>query len=228
MRYMIHSAPSRQWYVNDFLIPSMLDQGISKNEIAVYCDRKKKGNLFSCMDAFRYCGEHPVEGGTWHIQDDVLLSRNFAEKTKEYNDGIVCGVVVKDWGPDYKKTGEQPVKELWYSFQCIRIPDKIAGECAEWFYDYAMNAPIAAYKTRIAHNKHDDDFFQFFLFKKYPEIRITNLAPNIVEHVDYLLGGSLINKERPREIYRVAYWEDEDLVSELEVKLRGYSKWNIQ
>ena len=104
MRYMIHCVPSRLWYVEDFLVPSMLEQGISSNEISIYCDYKRKGNLFSFMDSIRYCGEHPVEGGTWHLQDDVLISRNFAKTTREFNSGVVCGAVIKDWGPDYLKT----------------------------------------------------------------------------------------------------------------------------
>lgn len=223
MRYMIHSVPSRQWYVDDFIIPAMLEQGIKEEEITVYCDKARKGNLFGCMDAFRYCGNHPADGGTWHIQDDVLLSRKFAERTRKYNDGIVCGVVVKDWGPNWLATGVQPVRELWYSFQCIRIPDEIAGECAEWFYEDASKRPQSKYRSRITRNKHDDDFFQFFLLEKYPNINIRNLKPNIVDHVDYMIGGSLINSERKRAVNRVAYWEDEDLIQKLEEDLKKYT-----
>lgn len=223
IRYMIHSVPKRQWYVEYFLIPSMLEQGISKKDIIVYCDRKAKGNLFSCMDAFRYCGEHPVEGGTWHLQDDVIISRDFARKTREYNDGVVCGNVIKDWGPNWLATGRQPVGELWYSFQCIRIPDELAGECAKWFYEDASKRTSAKYRNRVLRNKHDDDFFQFFLLEKHSDMFITNLKPNIVDHIDYMIGGSLINDERKRKINRVAYWEDENLIKELEEDLKEYT-----
>ena len=222
-RYMIHSTPKRQWYVEDFLIPSMVEQGIFSKEIMVYCDRKGKGNLFSCMDAFRYCGEHPVEGGTWHLQDDVIISRDFARKTREYNDGVVCGNVMKEWGPNWLATGRQPASELWYSFQCIRIPDELAGECAKWFYEDASKRTSAKYRNRVLRNKHDDDFFQFFLLEKYPDMFITNLKPNIVDHIDYMIGGSLVNDERKRKINRVAYWENEDLIKELEEDLKYYT-----
>ena len=222
-RYMIHSTPKRQWYVEDFLIPSMVEQGIFSKEIMVYCDRKGKGNLFSCMDAFRYCGEHPVEGGTWHLQDDVIISRDFARKTREYHEGVVCGNVIKDWGPNWLATGKQPASELWYSFQCIRIPDELAGECAKWFYEDASKRTSAKYRNRVLRNKHDDDFFQFFLLEKYPDMFITNLKPNIVDHIDYMIGGSLVNDERKRKINRVAYWEDEDLIKELEEDLKDYT-----
>lgn len=222
-RYVIHSTPKRLWYVEDFLIPSMVEQGIFLNEIMVYCDRKGFGNLFSCMDAFRYCGEHPVEGGTWHLQDDVIISHDFARKTREYNDGVVCGNVIKDWGPNWLATGKQPAIELWYSFQCIRIPDELAGECAKWFYEDASKRTSAKYRNRVLRNKHDDDFFQFFLLEKHPDMFITNLKPNIVDHIDYMIGGSLVNDERKRKINRVAYWEDEDLIKELEEDLKNYT-----
>lgn len=228
MRYMIHAVPSRLWYVEDFIIPSMLEQGIQRDEIAIYCDYKRKGNLFAFMDCIRYCGEHPVDGGTWHIQDDILISKKFAETTREYNDGVVCGAVIKEWGPDYLKTGIQSVKDLWFSFQCIRIPDELAGECAYWFYMDARKRPEAKYRNRILRNKHDDDFFQFFLFEKYPNMKIRNLKPNITDHVDFMIGGSLVNKERPKPINRVAYWEDEDLIHKLEEDLLAYTESKLK
>ena len=221
-RYMIHSAPSRQWYVDNFLIPSMMEQGIEEHEIVVRCDTARKGNLISCMDAFKYCGEYPVNG-TWHIQDDVVLSRDFAEKTREFNSGVVCGTVIKDWGPDPNKFGIQPVKELWYSFQCIRIPDELAGECAKWFFEDASKRTEGKYRNRVLRNKHDDDFFQFFLFEKHPDMMIRNLNPCIVDHVDYMVGGSLINSERNKPINRAVHWADETVITELEEKLKVYS-----
>mgnify|MGYP006988826660 FL=1 len=223
MRYMIHCAPKRLWYVEDFLIPSMLEQGIPKEEISVYCDWKRLGNLFACMDCFRYCGEHPADG-TWHLQDDIILSRQFSEYTKHYDNGIVAGNVMKEWGPNWLLFGSQPVQELWYSFQCIRIPDEIAGECAYWFYSDASKRTSDKYRNRVSRNKHDDDFFRFFLLEKYPDIRVRNLNPNIVDHIDYMLGGSLINGERNKAVNRVAYWKDEDLIRKLENDLSNYKK----
>ena len=228
MRYMIHSIPKRQWYVDDFIIPSMIKQGIKPEEIIVHCDTQRRGNLFSCMDAFKFCGENPVENGTWHIQDDVILSRKFAETTRNYNDGVVCGNVIKDWGPNYLMVGKQPVKELWYSFQCIRIPDELAGECSKWFFEDASKRTSSKYRTRILRNKHDDDFFQFFLFEKYPDMFITNLKPNIVDHIDYMIGGSIINSERSRKINRVAYWEDENEIKKLEEDLLDYTNSKLR
>ena len=220
MRYMIHSVPSRQWYVDRYLIPSMIEQGISKDDIVVWCDTDKKGNLQSCMESFKFCGDNPTDG-TWHLQDDIIISKKFAQLTKEYNYGIVAGFVVQEWGPDWAKTGSQPVNQLWYSFPCIRIPDQIAGECANWFFTDVRYRRDYKYISRIQSKKHDDDFFLFFLQEKYPKKEIINLKPNIVDHVDYLIGGSLINAAREKTIYRSAYWEDETLVEQLENRLNN-------
>lgn len=224
VRYMIHSAPQRQWYVENFLVPSMIAQGIQENDIIVRCDTERRGCLKACMEAFRYCGEHPVVGGTWHLQDDVIISHDFAEKTRRYSDGVVCGAVVKEWGPDATKTGVQPVKELWYSFPCIRIPDEIAGECATWFFEDASKRNDSKFRTRIIRNKHDDDFFQFFLLEKYPKMTITNLKPNLTDHIDYMIGGSIVNSDRNKKVNRSAYFEDAYLVERLEKELKAY--WN--
>ena len=220
MRYMIHSAPSRQWYVTEYLLPSMLEQGISKDDIVIWCDVDKKGNLQSCMESFKFCGEN-ITDGTWHLQDDIIISRKFAETTKQYNYGIVTGFAVKEWGPDWTKTGNQTTNQLWYSFQCIRIPDRIAGECAKWFFTDARYRTDYKYASRIKSKKHDDDFFLYFLQEKYPRKEIINLAPNIVDHIDYLIGGTLINKAREKSVYRAAYWKDEDLVEKLENALKN-------
>lgn len=221
MRYIIHSCPMRQWYVDDFLIPSMLEQGISQNEIIVHCDTEGKGNLQSCMESFQWCGEHD-ENGSWHIQDDVVLCHAFAERTRQYNEGVVCGEVITDWGPDSKKFGMQPVRELWYSFQCIRIPDQLAGECAKWFFEDASKRRNPEYRNRVARKKHDDDFFRFFLLEKYKTMQILNLNPCIVDHVDYLIGGSLINQDRKKSVNRAVYWEDESIVKDLEEQIKTY------
>lgn len=220
MRYLIHSVPSRQWYVDQYLIPSMVEQGIPEDYITIWCDIDGKGNLQSCMESFKFCGEHPM-GGTWHLQDDIIISRRFAATTMTYNYGIVTGFVVKEWGIDWTKTGNQTIDNLWYSFQCIRIPDDIAGECANWFFRDAKHRRDYKYSSRVKANKHDDDFFLYFLQEKYPKKEIVNIAPNIVDHIDYLIGGTLINQAREKSIYRAAYWEDEDLVERLTKELKG-------
>ena len=34
-KYLIHASPGRMWYVTDYLIPSMVEQGIDRDNIVV-------------------------------------------------------------------------------------------------------------------------------------------------------------------------------------------------
>lgn len=204
------------WYVNEYLIPSMLSQGIESEDISVWCDSKGLGNLKSCMNSFLSCKNK--SGGTWHLQDDVLISKTFFTRANKHDDGIVCGFVSKDVGPDIDRDGWQLVKDMWFSFQCIRIPNDLASECGEWFYNYAVNDE--RFKERVAAGKSDDYLFMRFLKDNYPYESVLNLTPCLVEHVDYLLGGSIINAKRTK-YHRAAFWDDQDLVIELEEKLNG-------
>ena len=214
MRYMIHACPQRMWYVKRYLIPSLLTQGVEN--IEVWNDTEGKGNLFSCMEAFRACGER--EGGTWHLQDDVLICRDFAERARAHDDGIVCGFGCQNFGPSMQERGRVPAVFMWYSFQCIRIPNELAGECAAWFFDDAMHR--TRYARHVFERKHDDYLWREFLLERHRDLWVTNLAPNLVDHIDHLIGGTLINQQRRLQINRSAFFEDQDLVEELERRMR--------
>lgn len=214
---MIHACPKRMWYVDEYLIPSLKAQGISDDEIIVWNDTENKGNLHSCMDSFIECGKY--EGGTWHLQDDVIISSDFAKKTAENSEGIVCGFACQNFGPSMQYTGLRPMPFMWYSFQCIHIPNDLAGECAEWFYKSAQFYP--KFQGKVVDKKHDDYFWREFLLEKYPHTWVTNLAPNIVDHIDYLIGGTLINVLRSAKVNRAYFWEEEELVNKLEEQLKN-------
>ena len=210
------------WYVNEFLVPSMIAQGIGKEEIEIWCDTEGKGNLQSCMESFRECGDRAKKSGdigsaTWHLQDDVLICRDFAERTRDLPDGIVCGFACQNFGNFIHERGRQPVQFLWYSFPCIRIPDTIAGECAQWFFTRAVLRE--KWKEKIEKRKGDDWFFRNFLFERHSDMWVLQLDPGLVEHVDWLIGGTTINQQRSWKQTRAAFWEDEELVRELEEKL---------
>lgn len=217
MNYMIHASPQRMWYVKKYLIPSMRSQGIPEQEIILRNDTDGKGNLYSCMESFRDCGAQP--GGTWHLQDDVILSRDFAEKTQAHEDGIVCGFGCNNFGPSMQERGRVPVLFMWYSFQCIRIPNELAGECAEWFFSDAQYR--TQYCSQVADRRHDDWFFREFMTEKHRDLRVTNLCPNVVDHIDYLIGGTLINQARRIQVNRAAFFPDQDLVEKLEEALNN-------
>lgn len=214
-QYIIHACLEREWYVNDFLIPSMVAQGIARDDIEVWLDKNRDGCLFSCMKCFAECGTRG--GGRWHMQDDVCISSDFRQKTEQYDDGIVCGFYRREWQSMPCADGVVPGIHLWNSFQCIRIPDKIAGECAEWFFGDAAFRDV--YSRWITYNNGDDSIFYDFIMENYAsDITVRNLNPNIVEHVDYMIGGSVINKRRGKPA-RSDLWIDHKAIDELSDKL---------
>lgn len=219
MRYMIHACPARLWYVNGYLLPSMLTQGIQRDDIVVWCDWDGVGNLQSFVESCRFCGKQPG-AGVWHLQDDVVISRHFARHTRAGGgERIVCGFCFPVSDPCVNFRGENiPTKFIWYSFQCIYIPNTVAGEFAAWFQNEARHRD--RYREKVADRKHDDWFFREFLMEKHPDGRVTNLAPNLVDHVDYLIGGTTLSPLRARKVNRAAYWEEPGLVEELEKQLK--------
>lgn len=214
MKYMIHACQSRLWYVTEYLIPSMKEQGIEPEEIETWLDTEGKGNLISCMDSFRTCNGN----GTWHLQDDVVICSDFAARTKEHDDGIVCGYAYqKDVNRLGPRIGYVAPEDMWWSFPCIRIPDEIAFECAEWFYNWAYRRN--EYHEYISAGKYDDYLFLEFLKLRHGDIQVLNLAPNLVDHIDYLIGGSAINRDRGTVLSRTAFWKEPWIVDDLERKL---------
>ena len=177
------------------------------------------------MESFRACGEREKEdpeSGTWHLQDDILICRDFAERTRaleEAGEGIVSGYCCKNFGNFIQERGRQPAIFLWYTFPCIRIPDRIAGECAEWFFTRAVKRE--KWKKEVEQGKSDDWFFRNFLQERHADMKILQLDPALVEHVDWLIGGTIVNPQRTWKQTRAAFWQDEELVKELEEKLKN-------
>lgn len=192
----------------------MIEQGIPPDNIEVWLDSNKDGCLFSCMKCFDYVGKKG--GGRWHLQDDVCISSDFAEKTAKYDEGVVTGFMRNEWQTLSPVAGRVPAVYMWNSFQCIRIPDELAGECAEWFFTDA--AYRDTYKESVELNKHDDSLWYDFFVERHTEDWVFNLAPSIVEHVDWLIGGSVINKWRGKAA-RGDLWEDDEAIEKLMEKL---------
>ena len=210
-KYLIHAVPQRMWYVNEYLIPSMVQQGIARDDISITCDTEKKG----CLEMFmQSCLSVPKKGHTWHLQDDIIISSRFREETEKRRSGIVCGLsTVYDHGnpPGVVK---DPTK-MWYSFPCIRIPNDIAHEVAQWFYNEVVpDKSNAEYQRFIQAKKFDDSFFRAYIENYRQDVRILNLAPNIVDHIDYLIGGMVANYGRDKNPISV-FWEEPELTEQL-------------
>ena len=213
MKYIIHTCNKRIWYVEEFLIPSMKDQGLPEADILVHMDDNYRGCLFATLDSFLKCGRKKISA--WHLQDDVAISRDFAEKTAKYDSGIVCGFWHRHTNePDLK--AETTGEDMRYSFPCIRIPWEVCRDFVEWFYGDASKRD--EYQRWIGAKKFVDSFFRDYIRGKCPDIPVQNLIPSIVEHVDWLIGGSTINKWRSG-ICRADYWEDESIIEGLREQL---------
>lgn len=216
-KYLIHAVPKRMWYVKEYLIPSMIKQGIAEENIRIYNDENHDGNLVSCLKSFLTC---EGDGGTWHLQDDILISKDFKEKTEKYNTGLICGFSSAMYDGANKGIGCVPIRDMWFSFPCIRIPNSYARECAKWVNDYIIGNPV--YYDYWKNGVNDDWAFRTYLREFHSDEKGFNLAPNIVEHIDYLIGGGTGKKKRDVPC-RSQYFNDLDLVEELKDAL-DYNK----
>jgi len=222
MLYMIHACNERSWYVKDYLIPSMVSQGILRDHILVWTDKDNKGNLLSCVESFAKCGKY--KGLTWHLQDDVLISRDFRVKTQSASGSqITCGFCPLCFSSQHSNVGEVKSYQMWWSFQCIGIPNDIAKEFSDWFKNDCSLRDRESVQSKIKEGKNDDWFVKKFIRECHPYIVVNNLRPNIVEHIDYLIGGSMVNKGRTRDM-SATWFKDKDLVEKLRKRLEENEK----
>lgn len=190
----------------------MKEQGISAEDISVYVDENHEGNLVSCLKSFLSC---EGDGGTWHLQDDVCICHDFKERTEQHDSGLVCGFSSEIYdGPG--KLGEVDRKDMWFSFPCIRIPNEYARESALWVNEYIIGNPV--YERYWSKGANDDWAFRLWLKEFHRNDRALNINPNLVDHVDYLVGGGTGVKPRQFQV-RAQYWEDNDVVAALEQKI---------
>ena len=214
MKFLIHAIPQRMWYDEGFLLPALQEQGA--DEIAVWNDTRHDGNLRSCMRSFQAM---EGDGGTWHLQDDVILCRDFVKKCAEHDNGLVYGFCCRNFNDRLDAYGEVYVPDAWNSFQCVRIPNGYARECAEWFYSesWRNDSTIPELQILFGTNKGDDTFFHEFMICRHPYETALNLKPNLVDHIDFLIGGSALHWRD--YIARAEYFEDLDLIEEMKHKL---------
>lgn len=188
-RVLIHACEERMWYVKDYLIPSLREQGVFPE---IWLD-DGRGNLLSCMESFK---NSPRNGGTWHLQDDVVICKDFSDRTRKFNHGLVYGFYGGSDG---------------FSFPCVRIPNDYARECAEWFFQIGREK----YKDYAESGKMDDTFFNLFWTEN--RIPYTVLFPCLVDHIDFLIGGSVL--KNTLSIRAVDF--DRRIVEELAQKISG-------
>ena len=217
MKFLIHAYPKRMWYVQDFLIPMLREQGAT--DIEVWNDAEKKGNLAACMESF---AARKGDGGTWHIQDDVLPCRDFVKRCEELDSGVVYGFCCEHFTDNPQLTGKVYTCDAWHSFQCVRIPDAYARECAAWVRSeqWKKDSPNPELYVVWNRNNGDDTFFHEYMSCWHGREMVTNVKPNLVEHVDWIIGGSIISKYRGF-FARAHYWDDDELIEQLKKDVKG-------
>lgn len=216
-KYFIHTCNQRRWYVNTFLIPEMLEQGIKRADITVVVDSRNEGILMSTMKSFDYIGRtEDWDAGVWHLQDDIVLSSTFKERTEQLYGKLICGFCSNY--DESKKFGLVDLQDMWYSFPCIYINNFLAKECANWFFSSALYEE--KYSDYVSKKKYVDTMFKIYLKELHPDAKAFNVKPNLVDHVDYLIGGSLINYQRQEKQVRAYYWTENDVIRRLESMLQ--------
>ena len=231
-KYMIHTCNDREWYVKDYLVPSLIEQGAKEEDIIVWHDYDCIGNLASFVASCKWIGENmDPYGSTWHIQDDVVLGKNFYQKTNEFYPGIANGFCNDKFdGERVNYLGIVSASGMWFSFQCVLLPNASVKRFAEWFENDCV--PNNLYPEFVGSGKCDDSLFREYIIHNEPKIPALNVYPNIVDHIDYLIGGTTINKSTRGEgekSKRIAYWRSQGLdeaVKELKEKLpsKNFSK----
>ena len=215
MNFIIHTCSGREWYIDEYLIPSMLEQGIAPDDITIWIDRLNNGCLESCMQSWKSL---PLQGHTWHLQDDVIIARDFYKRVEEWEhfEGIICGLCThydKDRKHFYNQISTN-LTQLWFSFPCIRIPNKLAKKCAMYFYS------TTEYDKWKNWKRGDDSVFRSYIRNHCKDVKFINLNPNLVDHVDYLLNGSTHENKKICKRAESLYF-DRKTTGELTQKIRS-------
>ena len=225
--YMIHTCEKRLWYVRGFLLPSMTKQGIQQNHILIYRDRNGIGNLRAWVDSCNRLSCQSANASiknVWHLQDDVVISKDFKRITEEYEkNDIVCGFTCGyDNDP---QPGEFKVRDrkVWYSFPCIEISTDITSAFARWANNNLWQSNY--FREAVKRNNCDDLIFREWLYDNCGDMDNINLNPNIVNHIDKWLGGSICNRQRdPDKDTMAIFWNDQGELSSLKTELDQYKK----
>lgn len=225
MIFLIHTCPKRLWYVEEFLVPSLKEQGILEGDIFIYNDANRDGNLVSCMKSFLYySGAFPNERDIWNLQDDILLCRDFYKRCSTLSSAgwdIVMGYCSEGYPDRDCITFPTISNHLWWSAPCMKLTAEIMGLISDRFWKVLpTNKKYLLYHTI---QKCDDVMINDWIGENLKNnIKIMQVSPNLVDHVDYIIGGSLVNAQRP-SIAKSKDFVDSDLVDILrkDIERRG-------
>lgn len=199
MNYVIRTVPERMWFVCKYMIPELYKQGIV--DLHIYEDTNHEGCLNSFLHAINIAlGE---EDGVWYLQDDIIFTHNFKVITEELysKHDIICGFC--SCYDEQTKGGIVAKEAMWYSFPCIYISNEYIQKFPMWLKENNLK-----YKAWIDTGKHDDTLFRTFIMEQ-DDVKVYNVIPNLVDHVDTYVGGSIVNSMRNnKEVVSLYFNED--------------------
>jgi len=195
--YVIHTSPKRIDFVQGYMIPCFERYGIK--DIIVWNDVKMEGQL----QAWTKCAEwivmnKPDYEGTWHLEDDVVPCKNFKAIADSVSaEGIIVqGFVTNNPFADFKgKTGKLPVQCLPYGMQCIYIPNFYLKGFI-YFVDKYVNTGLYHKRQYDCGTLYSDNVFRGLVRKYCKDSCVNILEDCMVEHIDYLIGGRSIKKQK--------------------------------
>ena len=74
--------------------------------------------------------------------------------------------------------------------------------------------------------KYDDFLFWEFMKQKHGNAMVYNVVPNMVQHIDYIIGGSTINPHHNR-MWRAAYWMEPEREEALKKAVAEWKESNM-
>ena len=214
MECMIHACNDRMWYVENYLVPSLQKQEVDST---VWCD-SGEGSLNAYIKSFHSLS---YKGYTWHLQDDVIICSDFKTRCESIEENLIaCGFYSRyDIKDRHTKSGLVSEEEMWYSFPCIGIPNIIALDFADWLLRDEVQHKYQAY---LQYNKYVDMLFRFYIVEFLGGATVMNIEPNLVDHIDYLIGGSKVNEQRDEIVTSICF-EEKNLIEDLERKFKNTS-----
>lgn len=214
MRIMIHSVPQRAIAVGK-ITAELIRQGFHKDDIFNYIDHELEGALPAFRKSIDFLDHRVIDPfeDVWHLQDDVVLSKDFVKAIAfacfRRDADVVCGF----HSSADKKTA--PFKDdfdkfpMYHSFPCIRIRSWVASEFNSWLS--TTDDPWVLEK--IPTGKFDDSLFRRFIWYRESTdspIAYKNLSYSIVDHRSDIYGGSIVNPTRTDPLRALDFADEEE------------------
>lgn len=221
MKYVIHTSPKRIDFVNKYQVPILIKYGINEKDIVVWNDTEFKGQLKAWLE----CAEEilktdSIYDGCWHLEDDVVPCKDFLNLTSQppQND-IVQGFRCKEFDDHYDCIGKQPIDKILYGSQCIWIPNVYLKSMLKMFEEEVLTGKRRK-PLYDAGKFYSDTLLKCAMNKYHKYTFVYNLENSLVDHIDYLIGGSSVGVIRSKKICRAIKFDNQEEIDKLEQKLK--------